>query len=290
MLRVAFDVMDLQLGSHRFDITHRAVVMGIVGFVGTPTHSPDQSSGFANVLELAARLVGEGADALDVVGVPGAGRSHITEDHELATVVPVVAALRARFDLPLAIGTSRAPVAAACFEAGATIARDPSGFTDPDYLPVCTDAQASVVVAHVPTSRDLRAGRGHIHRSDAMVSDGLVDLAMRAEAAGIPADRIMVDPGCDLASGGDVLLELLGTSQHLAELGYRVSLSLPSPEAAGGVPDGASGADGAPGDCRWVGVSAQALGIARGCRVLRTHDARAARRVAEVMAAVMERR
>jgi len=74
----------------------------------------------------------------------------VTEQEELDRVVPAIEALRSRFDLPLSVDTWRASVAKACFEAGACIGNDISGFADPDYLDVCAEAGASVVATHIP--------------------------------------------------------------------------------------------------------------------------------------------
>src|SRR6185503_20155358 len=139
----------LALGDHRFDITHRAVVMGILN--RTPDSFYDKGSywAFDDFLAKAERLVADGADFLDVGGVKAGPGDFVSEAEELDRVVPAIEALRARFDLPLSIDTWRASVAKACFEAGASVGNDISGFGDPDYLAVCAAADASVVATHI---------------------------------------------------------------------------------------------------------------------------------------------
>src|SRR5690606_37472483 len=123
--------------------------MGILN--RTPDSFYDAGSYFAfdAFLEKAERLVADGADFLDVGGVKAGPGEEVSEQEELDRVVPAVEALRARFDLPLSVDTWRASVAAACFEAGAVVGNDISGFADPEYLPVCARYGASVVATHI---------------------------------------------------------------------------------------------------------------------------------------------
>lgn len=273
--------MFLDLGPTRFDITHRAVVMGILN--RTPDSFYDQGSYFAfdDFLRKAEQLVIDGADFLDVGGVKAGPGEEVTEAEELERVVPAIEALRTRFDLPLSVDTWRASVAAACFEAGACVGNDISGFADPDYLDVCARAGASVVATHIRLAP--RVPDPDPHYDDVVVSvrDFLADRAARAMAAGIPAERIMVDAGLDLGKTEEQSKILLRASDALVSLGFPVFLSASNKRFLWTLLDverGSAG-DGT--------MAAHALGIALGCRVLRAHDVRNGRRVADVMAAVL---
>ncbi len=276
--------MELHLGERRFDVTHRAVVMGILN--RTPDSVYDKGSywAFDDFLAKAEQLVTDGADFLDVGGVKAGPGKEVTEAEELDRVVPAVEALRTRFDLPLSVDTWRASVAAACFEAGAVVGNDISGFADPDYLPTCAAAGASVVATHIRLAPRVPDPDP---RYDDLVGDVcafLADRASRAEAAGIPPERIMVDAGLDLGKSEPQSLELLRASGELAALGYPVFLSASNKRFLWRLLEVDVGAAA-------VGtMAAHALGIARGCRILRSHDARAARRVSSVMASILERR
>ncbi|MCC5951930.1 MAG: dihydropteroate synthase [Acidimicrobiia bacterium] len=282
--RVASPSMELALGDHRFDVTHRAVVMGILN--RTPDSFYDRGAywDFDAFLAKADQLVADGADFLDVGGVKAGPGEEVTEAEELERVVPAVEALRARFDLPLSVDTWRASVAAACFEAGAVVGNDISGFADPAYLGVCAAAGASVVATHIrlaPRVPDPDPRYDDVVRD---VRDQLADRAARARAAGIEPERIMVDAGLDLGKTEAQSLELLRASDQLASLGYPVFLSASNKRFLWHLLD-------VDVDSATAGTSAaHALGIALGCRVLRAHDCRAARRVADVMAAVVARR
>ncbi len=276
--------MELHLGERRFDVTHRAVVMGILN--RTPDSFYDKGSywAFDDFLAKAEQLVTDGADFLDVGGVKAGPGEEVTEAEELDRVVPAVEALRTALDLPLSVVTWRASVAAACFEAGAVVGNDISGFADPDYLPTCAAAGASVVATHIRLAPRVPDPDP---RYDDLVGDVcafLADRASRAEAAGVPPERIMVDAGLDLGKSEPQSLELLRASGELAALGYPVFLSASNKRFLWRLLEVDVGAAA-------VGtMAAHALGIARGCRILRSHDARAARRVSSVMASILERR
>lgn len=275
----------LHLGPHPFDITHRAVVMGILN--RTPDSFYDQGTyfGFDEFLRKAEGLVDDGADFLDVGGVKAGPGPEVSEAEELERVVPAVEALHARFDVPLSVDTWRASVARACFDAGAVVGNDISGFADPDYLPTCAVAGASVVATHIrlkPRQRD--PNPEYPEGVERAVLDFLDDRAARARAAGIPPERIMVDAGLDLGKSEPQSLQLLRTSDQLVSLGYPVFLSASNKRFLGEL----CGTEVT--DRRDATNAAHALGIALGCRVLRAHDVKGARRIASVLAALVEAR
>ncbi len=273
--------MDLDLGTTRFDITHRAVVMGILN--RTPDSFYDQGSyyEFDDFLRKAAQLVDDGADFLDVGGVKAGPGDEVTEAEELERVVPAVEALRSRFDLPLSVDTWRASVAKACFEAGAVVGNDISGFADPDYLAVCSEAGASVVATHIRLAPRVPDPDPQYDDVVLSVCDYLTERADRALAAGIPRERIMVDAGLDLGKSEPQSLVLLRSSDALTKLGFPVFLSASNKRFLWTLLDverGSAG-DGT--------MAAHSLGIALGCRILRSHDVRNGRRVADMMASIL---
>jgi dihydropteroate synthase len=271
----------LSLGPHRFDVTYRALVMGILN--RTPDSFYDKGSYYAfdAFLAKAEQLVRDGADFLDVGGVKAGPGEEVTEAQELERVVPAIEALRSRFDLPLSVDTWRASVARECFAAGAVVGNDISGFADQDYLATCAEFGASVVATHIRLAP-------RVPDPDPVYDDVVVDVcafladrAARAEAAGIPAERIMVDAGLDLGKSEPQSLVLLRNSDALAQLGYPVFLSASNKRFLWRLLDVEVG------EAAEATMAAHALGIGLGCRVLRSHDARAGRRVADVMAAVL---
>lgn len=274
--------MFLDLGTTRFDITYRAVVMGILN--RTPDSFYDQGSyfEFEDFLRKAEQLVADGADFLDVGGVKAGPGDDVGEQEELDRVVPAIEALRSRFDLPLSVDTWRASVAKSCFEAGACIGNDISGFADPEYLDVCSAAGASVVATHIRLAPRVPDPDPQYDDVVLSVCEFLADRAVRARTAGIPRERIMVDAGLDLGKSELQSKILLRASDALTALGYPVFLSASNKRFLWTLLDverGSAG-DGT--------MAAHSLGIALGCRVLRAHDVRNGRRVADSMAAILE--
>jgi len=271
----------LSLGPHRFDVTHRAVVMGILNRTPDSFYDKGTYYAFDAFLRKAEGLVDDGADFLDVGGVKAGPGEEVTEEQELERVVPAIEALRARFDLPLSVDTWRASVARACFEAGAVVGNDISGFADPGYLPTCAEFGASVVATHIRLAPRVPDPDPVYDDVVVEVCRFLADRAERALDAGIDAERIMVDAGLDLGKTEPQSLVLLRASDRLAALGYPVFLSASNKRFLWKLLDVEvhEAAEGT--------MAAHALGIALGCRVLRSHDARAGRRVADVMADVL---
>src|SRR5689334_6870628 len=121
-VRVGSTAVILELGSdHRYDVTHRALVMGILN--RTPDSFFDQGSyfDFDEFVRKAATLVDEGADFLDVGGMKAGPGPEVTVQEELDRVIPAIEALRARFDVPISVDTFRAVVVREAFRAGAQV-------------------------------------------------------------------------------------------------------------------------------------------------------------------------
>jgi dihydropteroate synthase len=274
--------VELALGAHRYDVTSRALVMGILNRTPDSFFDAGTYYEFDAFLRKADELVLGGADLLDVGGVKAGPGPEVTEQEELDRVVPAIEALASRFDLPLSIDTWRASVARACFEAGAVVGNDISGFGDPDYLTTCAEYGATVVATHIRLKPRVADPDPQYDDVVEAVVGFLGERAAQAIGAGIPSDRVILDAGLDLGKTEGQSLVLLRASDRLVELGYPVLLSASNKRFLWtllGV-DRHQAAEGT--------NAAHALGITLGCRILRAHDVRAARRVADVLAAVIE--
>ena len=274
--------MEVELGDRRFDITTRSLVMGILN--RTPDSFFDQGGyyRFDDFLGKAEQLVVDGADLLDVGGVKAGPGDEVSEAEELDRVVPAIEALCSRFDVPVSVDTWRASVAKAAYAVGAVVGNDISGFADPDYLSVSAAAGASVVATHIRLAPRVPDPDPVYDDVVTAVVSFCAERAAQAEAAGIPRQRIIVDAGLDLGKSEPQSLVLLRESRTLAALGYPVLLSASNKRFLGVLLDLDVG------ERREATVAAHALGIALGCRILRAHDVRGARRTADVLAAVLE--
>ena len=273
--------MELALGPHRFDVTTRALVMGILN--RTPDSFFDQGEfwDLDAFFRRAEQLVVDGADLLDVGGVKAGPGPEVTEQEELERVVPAIEALHARFDLPISVDTWRASVAKASYAVGAVVGNDISGFADPEYLTVAAEAGASVVATHIRLGPRIPDPEPVYDDVVGEVAAFLRERAERAEAAGIPRERVIIDAGLDLGKTWQQSLLLLRQSQVLTDMGWPVLLSASNKTFLGKLLDLEVK------DRREASHSAHALGILGGCRILRAHDVRGARRIVAVLSAIL---
>jgi dihydropteroate synthase len=282
--RIGRSVRQLALGGHRYDIEHRALVMGILN--RTPDSFYDRGATFAldALLRRAEQLVTDGADVLDVGGVKAGPGPEVGEAEELERVVPAIEAITARFDVPVSVDTWRASVASAAFEAGAVVGNDISGFADPAYLEVAVRAGASVVATHIRLAPRVPDPDPVYVDVVATVAASLARLADRAMAAGLPAERVVLDAGLDLGKSVAQSLALLRASDVLAGLGYPLLLSASNKTFLGTL----LGLEIT--ERREASLAAAALGVALGCRIVRVHDVAGTVRVRDVLADVLSAR
>jgi dihydropteroate synthase len=274
--------VQLELGERHYDLSTRSLVMGILN--RTPDSFYDRGRYWDpdDFYRRAEQLVHDGADLLDVGGVKAGPGPEVGEAEEVDRVVPAIAALHARFDVPLSVDTWRATVAAEAFGAGAVIGNDISGFGDPAFLPVAAAARATVVATHIRLGPRIPDPDPHYDDVVEEVARYLADRAGRARRAGIPDSRIILDAGLDLGKTAVQSAVLLRASDRLAALGWPLLLSASNKTFLGALFDLAVS------DRAGATAAAHALGVSLGCRILRAHDVRAARRVCDTLAAVME--
>jgi dihydropteroate synthase len=274
--------MRLDLGERSYDLTTRSLVMGILNRTPDSFYDRGQYWDLDAFYGRAARLVADGADLLDVGGVKAGPGPEVGEDEELDRVVPVIEALHDRFDVPISVDTWRSAVAAEAFAAGASVGNDISGFADPRYLTVAAEAGAAVVATHIRLAPRVPDPDPQYEDVVEEVAGYLVERAHRARAAGIDDTRIILDAGLDLGKRPSQSATLLRRSDRLAALGWPLLLSASNKPFLGALFHLEAG--------ERVGatIAAHALGVSLGCRIVRSHDVRGARRVVDTLAAVME--
>lgn len=274
--------ISLRLGAPIFDLTSRALVMGIINRTRDSFYEPAATFDLDALFERAERLITEGADILDVGGVKAGPGDDVGEGEELERVVPVITELVRRFDVPISVDTWRASVARAAFAEGACIGNDISGFGDDQYLPVAAQAGATVVATHIRLRPRVADPAPHYDDVTATVAEFLTDRRTRALDAGVSADRIVLDAGLDLGKTAAQSLQLLRDSERLAGLGAPLLLSASNKTFLGVLFDLPVS------DRREPSLAATALGIASGCRIVRVHDVQGSVRVRDVIARLIE--
>jgi dihydropteroate synthase len=271
-----------RLADQRHDLATRSLVMGILN--RTPDSFYDHGATFEldAFLRRAEALVGEGADLLDVGGVKAGPGPDVGEAEELDRVVPPIAALRARFDVPISVDTWRASVLDASCKAGAVFGNDISGFTDPEYLAVAARHDASVVATHIRLQPRVPDPEPHYDDLVGEVTTFLLQRAASAERAGLHAEQIALDAGLDLGKTPPQSAALLGASDPLAGHGYTLLLSASNKRFLGellGLDIDAR---------RDASLAAVAFGVAHGCRIVRVHDVAGTVRVCRMVQSILE--
>jgi dihydropteroate synthase len=198
----------------------RCLVMGVVNV--TPDSFSDGGRWYepADAVTHGLRLAAQGADLVDVGGEstrPGAERPSVAE--ELRRVIPVVSALAAE-GVIVSVDTMRAEVAERALEAGAALVNDVSGgLADPRMLSLVASARVPVVLMHWrghSSDMQRRAHYGDVVREVVQELGSRVDAAL---AAGVDAERIVLDPGIGFAKTGEHNWALLHRLGELTALG-----------------------------------------------------------------------
>jgi dihydropteroate synthase len=281
-----------RIGGRLFEWGTRTFVMGIVNA------TPDSFSG--DGLLAAARRVGveadeagtpsemavaqarvmvaEGADILDVGGESTRpGHEPVSLDEELARVVPVIAAIHAALpDVPISIDSYKPVVAAAALDAGASLLNDVWAVSgDSAMAHLAAERRVPLVVMHnrhEPIYKDFMA-------------EVIADLGAaleRAEALGVPAGNLIVDPGFGFGKTPQHNLHVLRELRLLRELGRPILLGTSRKSTLGRVLGGLP-----PEDRVEATIATTAMGILGGADIIRVHDVEENARAARVSDAVM---
>ncbi len=189
--------------------------MGIVNV--TPDSFSGDGVGREAAVARGLAMAEAGADIIDVGGESTRpGHTPVPVDVEIARAVPVVQAL-ARAGLTVSIDTSKLEVASAAAEAGAVIVNDVWGLRRaPAIARLAAERRLSLVVMHNQ--------HGHEYSTDLMeaIKAGLRLSIATAEAAGVPAERIIVDPGIGFGKTAEQNMVVLRRLAELGELGHQV--------------------------------------------------------------------
>jgi dihydropteroate synthase len=254
------------IGGRTFDFDREVAVMAVIN--RTPDSFFDKGATYALDLavDAALRAVKDGADWVDIGGVPFGRGPVVTVDEELDRVVPVVAAIAARSDVVISVDTFNAAVASAAIEAGAFVINDTSGLFDPEMAATVAGTDATLVLTH-----SLSPPRAEPVKPEYVdvVHDVIVflrDRIERANAAGIPDERIIVDPGHDLNKNTFHTLELTRRLHEIVALGYPTLAAVSNKDFIGEMIDRQQGE-------RLEGsIAAAVFCIMKGARIIRMHD------------------
>jgi len=238
----------------------------------------DPEAAIAHGRELAAA----GAEILDVGGEstrPGA--EPVAAEEELRRVIPVVEGL-GDLDREISVDTSKAAVAAAAIDAGATIVNDVTALRgDPAMAPLCAERGATVVLMHMLGEPRTMQADPRYEDVVAEVKAFLAERLAAAVAAGIAEERVWLDPGVGFGKTAAHNMELLRRLGELRELGRPLVIGTSRKSFIGKVDGSAAGE-------RLGGtIASSVLAAAEGAEVLRVHDVAEVRQALAVAAAIL---
>lgn len=258
------------------EMTHertRPLLMGIVNVTGD-SFSEKEASAPATALDRALALLDDGADLLDIGGESTRrGSAVVAEEEEIRRVIPVLRELRKlRPSVMLSLDTRKSAVVRAALEYGIALVNDVSMLRcSPDMAAVVAASDAAILIAHSRgTPQTMKNAEFHDYGDDvvAVVVEELAEAKAAALDAGIPEDRIWVDPDFGFAKTPEQDWELLRRIDELHQLGPVVA-GMSRKSFLGGFLD-------QPDPMRRLGGTvAAALHLAeREVEILRVHDVR----------------
>lgn len=266
----------MNIGRFQFDLEKEPVIMGILNV--TPDSFSDGGR-FNNVdaaLRQVEKMIAEGAGIIDIGGESTRpGYTMIGDEEEISRVVPVIRAVKERFDVPVSLDTYKAPVAKAGIEEGVDLINDIWGFkwvrTDENQKPFkeeCENAAMAELVSKTGVAVCLMHNRYRMDYSD-FVEDVMEDLKVSvdiAKRAGVKNSQIILDPGVGFAKSYEQNLQIIKHVDKLLGLGYPVLLGTSRKSVIGLTLDVNK-------EDRMVGTTATTvMGYERGCRIFRVHD------------------
>jgi dihydropteroate synthase len=251
------------------------VIMGVLNVTSDSFSDGGRYTGLDVALTHARSMVAAGAYIIDVGGEstrPGA--EPVALQQELDRVLPVIEALRGEVDAVLSIDTMKPAVMRAAIAAGAGIVNDVNALQTPDAIAAVAESKAAVCLMHmqgVPQTMQLAPQYEDVV---AQVGAFLLGRARDCVAAGIGAERIVLDPGFGFGKTLEQNLALLAGLPQLCALGYPLLAGMSRKSMLGKL-------TGRPVGERLAGSLALAtIAALRGARIIRCHD------VAETMDAV----
>jgi dihydropteroate synthase len=257
-----------QTSRRAFDLGERGVIMGILNVTPDSFSDGGRYNAMDTAVSQALRMVGEGAEIIDVGGEstrPGAEEVPVGE--EIRRVVPVIEQLRASTDAAISIDTSKAEVARAAVEAGAEIINDVTALTgDAEMAAVAARFKCGVVLMHMQgTPRSMQKDP---HYGDVVgeVKDYLTSRLAAAREAGIGEERLAIDPGIGFGKTPEHNRALIRELGVFAQPGRPVLLGVSRKSLFKEI----AGDDMARRDAATAALTA--LGRSKGARIFRVHE------------------
>jgi dihydropteroate synthase len=252
------------------------LVMAIVNATPDSFFRDSRASGEEAVSRALAHIEA-GADIIDIGGESSRpGSEYIPADEEIRRVIPVVEAVRRQSSVLISVDTRKFEVAQAAVSAGADIINDISALRDDPLLGgFIADSGAYVVLMHMQGTPDSMQDNPVYRDVVEDVKEFFTERINSAQAAGIPCEKIILDPGIGFGKAHEHNLRLLRHLDQLAEMGYPLLMGHSRKSFIGRILSGLPANDGiiTPPEERLFGsLAVVADGYSKGARIFRVHD------------------
>ena len=265
----------MKIRNRFFDTQNHTYIMGILNI--TPDSFSD--GGKWNHLDEALRhteaMIADGADIIDIGGESTRpGHTPVSAEEEAQRVLPVIEAVRKRFDIPISVDTFKSSVAESAIQAGADLVNDIWGLK--------YDSEMGAVIAKYDAACCLMHNKSNTEYNNFLIdmlseTQECVNLARKA---GIKDEKIILDPGVGFGKTFEMNLETINHLELFKDLGFPVLLGTSRKSMIGLALD-------LPVDQRVEGTLATSvIGVIKGCSFVRVHDVKENRRVIQMTEAI----
>ena len=266
----------LVLNGITLDYTKETFIMGILNVTPDSFSDGGKYNSVEAALEQAKKMVADGAKIIDVGGESTRpGYERISEEEEIARVVPVIEALVREVPAIISIDTYKSAVARAAIEAGAHMINDIWGAkADPEMALVAAYYHVPIILMHNRTNQ-IYKNYWNDFKSDIEESISIV------KKVGVPDEHIILDPGIGFVKNLEQSIETMQRLDELSAMGYPVLLATSRKRMIGSILN-------LPVDERVEGTAATcAFGVMKGCHLMRVHDVKEVARTVKVMDALV---
>jgi dihydropteroate synthase len=275
-----------KIGDRIFDLARQGLIMGVLNV--TPDSFSDGGNFFEteNAVEHGLRMAAEGAQIVDVGGEstrPGA--QAVASEEELRRVIPVIEQLRRKSEVIISIDTSKAEVARAAIQAGASIVNDITGGRgDDEMMPLIAETKSAFIIMHMQGTPQTMQNAPHYANVVSEVSDFFRQQHAGAIVYNIDPMAIAFDPGIGFGKTFEHNLELLGHLEQLRMGDRPIVIGVSRKSFLGKLINSAQ-----IGDRLAPAVALTSLLRTRGADVLRVHDVKENANALKVAEAILQR-
>ena len=269
----------MKIGNREFDVKNKTYIMGILNVTPDSFSDGGKWNDMDNALRHTESMIADGADILDIGGESTRpGHTPVGAQEEIERILPVIEAVKKRFDIPISVDTYKGSVAEESLKNGADLINDIWGLKyDPHMSEVIAKSGLACCLMH---NRDNTEYRNFM---EDMKQDLRETIAL-AKAAGIADDKIILDPGVGFAKSYENNLEVIRRLKEFNELKYPVLLGTSRKSVIGLTLD-------LPAAERVEGtIVTTVMAVEAGCMFVRVHDVKENHRAIQMAEAILDRK